>query len=304
MDYQAILEEIKQEIQPLFGKGKVANYIPALANVDPRKFGIAIETIKGEQFRVGSAEEKFSIQSISKVFTLALAVSLEADKLWKRVGLEPSGNPFNSLVQLEYEKGIPRNPFINAGALVVTDILLDYLEDPKADILNFVQKLACLNSIEYDYEVAASEKETGFNNVALVNFMKGHGNINHQVEKVLDIYFHQCSITMSCAELARACLFLANDGVVPYCNERILTQSQTKRLNAIMLTCGFYDEAGEFAFRVGMPGKSGVGGGIIGLIPGELAIAVWSPELNEHGNSLVGINVLELFTTKTGMSIF
>lgn len=304
MDYQAILNEIAQEVQPFFGKGKVANYIPALANINPGKFGIAIETISGDCFRIGDADEKFSIQSISKVFTLALAFSLEDDALWSRVGLEPSGNPFNSLIQLEYEKGIPRNPFINAGALVITDILLDHLEEPKASILEFVQKLACLDSIYYDKEVAESEKQTGFTNTALVNFMKAHKNIRHPVEKVLDIYFHQCAISMSCSELARACLFLVNNGIVPYCNDRILTESQAKRLNAIMLTCGFYDQAGEFAFRVGMPGKSGVGGGIVGLIPGELAIAVWSPELNEHGNSLVGINVLERFTSKTGLSIF
>lgn len=304
MNYQTILEEIEGEVRPFLGQGKVATYIPALASIDPDKLGIAVETVDGKCFQVGDANEKFSIQSISKVFTLALAFSLESDNLWLRVGMEPSGNPFNSLIQLEYEKGIPRNPFINAGALVVTDILLDYLDNPKEEMLAFVHKLACLDDIHYDLEVAASERETGFTNTALVNFMKGHRNIHHAVDRVLDVYFHQCSITMSCAELARACLFLANNGVVPYCKEQILTESQAKRLNAIMLTCGFYDEAGEFAFRVGMPGKSGVGGGIVGVIPGELAVAVWSPELNEHGNSLVGINALELFTTKTGMSIF
>ena len=304
MNYQKILEEIEQEVQPLIGQGKVADYIPALAQVNPSKFGIAIETIDGKQFQVGDANEKFSIQSISKVFTMAKAYSLEGDQLWTRVGMEPSGNPFNSLVQLEYESGIPRNPFINAGALVIVDILIRYMEHPKADILSFVQKLACLESISYDSEVAESERLTGFTNAALVNFMKGHGNIQYKVNQVLDIYFHLCSLSMTCSELARAFLFLANNGVVPYCKEGILTKSQTKRLNAIMLTCGFYDEAGEFAFRVGMPGKSGVGGGIVGVIPGKLAISVWSPGLNEHGNSLAGIKALELFTTKTEMSIF
>ncbi|MCB0547175.1 MAG: glutaminase [Phaeodactylibacter sp.] len=303
-DYPSILNEIAEAAKSEFGKGKVANYIPALAQVPAEKFGIALETIRGEQFGWGDSEERFSIQSISKVFTLALAFRLEGENLWKRVGLEPSGNPFNSLVQLEYEQGIPRNPFINAGALVVTDVLLEHYADPKAAILEFIHTLTGQNDIAYDLEVARSERETGYTNAALVNFMKSHGNIRHSVAAVLDVYFHQCSIAMSCRELARAFLLFANHGAIPATGERILTKSQAKRLNAIMLTCGFYDEAGEFAFAVGLPGKSGVGGGIVAIIPGELAIAVWSPELNEHGNSVLGIKALEMFTTLTGMSIF
>ena len=304
MNYQRILEDIAQAVQPEFGKGKVADYIPALAKVSPRKFGMAIETLAGERFAWGDAEERFSIQSISKAFTLTMAFALEGERLWQRVGLEPSGNPFNSLVQLEYEKGIPRNPFINAGALVLTDVLLDHYASPKAAVLEFVRKLAGLDDIYYDYDVARSEAETGYLNTALANFMKSHGNIHQEVERVLDVYFHQCSIALSCRELARAFLLFANHGALPGNGERILTMSQSKRLNALMLTCGFYDEAGEFAFRVGLPGKSGVGGGIVAIVPNELAIAVWSPELNEHGNSQVGIMALELFTTMTGRSIF
>lgn len=303
-NYPTILREIAEAAKPELGKGKVADYIPALAKVPAEKFGIALETIRGEQHQLGDAAERFSIQSISKVFTLAMAFQLEGENLWKRVGLEPSGNPFNSLVQLEYEKGIPRNPFINAGALVVTDVLLDHYVDPKAAILEFIHTLTGQEDIGYDEEVARSERETGYTNAALANFIKSHGNIRHPVEAVLDVYFHQCSIAMSCRELARAFLLFANHGAVPVTGERILTKSQAKRLNAIMLACGFYDEAGEFAFRVGLPGKSGVGGGIVALIPGELAIAVWSPELNEHGNSVLGIKALEMFTTLTGMSIF
>lgn len=225
------------------------------------------------------------------------------DQVWERVGMEPSGNPFNSLVQLEYENGIPRNPFINAGALVVTDILLDHLVEPNEEMLAFVRKLRGAE-VQFNKEVINSEKATGFTNTALVNFMKGYGNINHPVEDVLNVYFHQCSIEMSCAGLARAFLFLANGGIVPGSGERILTGSQVKRINAVMLTCGFYDEAGVFAYLVGLPGKSGVGGGIVAVIPGKLAIAVWSPRLNEHSNSIAGIKVLELFTSRTGMSIF
>ncbi len=303
-NYPQILYDIREAVQPLFGQGKVADYIPGLKNVDTHKFGIALVTLDGEEHIIGDATEKFSIQSISKVFTLTMAFSRVGEKLWERVDVEPSGTPFNSLVQLEYEKGIPRNPFINAGALVVTDELLSHLSDPKASILSYIRRLSGIDDIYYDYDVARSERETGFTNAALVNFLKSHNNIHNHVDRVLDVYFHQCSISMSCLELAKSFLFLANYGVIPYSGERILTSSQAKRLNAIMLTCGFYDQAGEFAYRVGMPGKSGVGGGIVAVIPGELAIAVWSPELNEHGNSMTGVMALELFTTMTGRSIF
>ncbi len=303
-DYQSILERIKQDVQPLFGKGRVATYIPALGNTDPKKFGIALETLEGEEYHIGDALERFSIQSISKVFSLTMAFALVGEVLWERVGVEPSGNPFNSLVQLEFEKGKPRNPFINAGALVVTDVLIQNLPDPKAAMLDFVRKLSGIPDIGYDFDIARSEQETGFTNTALANFLKSHGNLHSPIEEVLDVYFHQCAIMMSCRELAKSFLYLANHGVIPDTGERILTASQAKRLNAVMLTCGFYDEAGEFAYRVGMPGKSGVGGGIVSVIPGLLAIAVWSPELNERGNSVTGVMALELFTTLTGRSIF
>lgn len=303
-NYLNILQEIREEVLPLLGRGKVASYIPALQNVDSRRFGMALVTLDGEAFVIGDADERFSIQSISKVFTLALAFAKLGEDLWKRVGLEPSGNPFNSLLQLEYEKGIPRNPFINAGAMVITDVLISNFDHPKAAILDFVRQLSGIDDVYYDYDIARSERETGFVNAALANYLKSLSNIENNVETVLDVYCHQCAIKMSCRELAQSFLFLANHGIIPSGNTRILTTSQAKRLNAIMLTCGFYDQAGEFAFRVGMPGKSGVGGGIVAVIPGELAIAVWSPELNEHGNSLAGIKALELFTTKTGRSIF
>lgn len=304
MDYQGIIEEIAELVRPEFGKGKVADYIPALAKVPASKFGVALQTLDGGTYQVGDSEEPFSIQSISKVFALAQAYPICGEALWERVGMEPSGNPFNSLVQLEYEKGIPRNPFINAGALVITDMLLEHFSEPKRPILDFIRKLSGSDDVYYDYEVARSERQYGFTNAALVNFMKSHYNIKASVEQVLDVYFHQCSVAMSCRELANAFLLLANHGVLPRTGKRMLTKSQAKRINAIMLTCGFYDEAGEFAFCVGLPGKSGVGGGIVAVIPGELAIAVWSPELNGHGNSQAGIKALELFTTMTGKSIF
>ncbi len=303
MKYQAIIDEIHAEVQYLFGRGNVADYIPALAGVDARKLGIAVHTLDGECVEAGDSRERFSIQSISKVFNLALAMRIVGDEVFGRVGVEPSGNPFNSLVQLEQEKGIPRNPFINAGALVIADILLDHLDRPNEEMLAFVGKLRC-DDVRYDESVVESEKACGFVNKALGNFMKAHGNITHDVEAVLDAYYHQCAIEMSCVGLATSFLFLANGGVVPGTGMRVLTASQAKRVNAIMLTCGFYDEAGSFAYHVGLPGKSGVGGGIVAVIPGLLAIAVWSPELNRYGNSVLGIKVLELFTTRTGKSVF
>ncbi len=304
MDYSQIISEIYKEVKSYLGKGKVANYIPALEKVDPNKYGIAIATVGGDIIKIGDADDKFSIQSISKVFTLTMAFSKLGNKLWKSVDVEPSGNPFNSLVQLEHEHGIPRNPFINAGALVVTDKILREYSSPKNSILEFVRKVADNEDIYYDKEVARSEKNEASRNIALAHFMQSFGNIDNDVDRLIDVYCNHCALSMSSVDLAKAFLYLANNGVNPHNKEKILTKSQNKRLNSLMLTCGCYDESGEFAFRVGLPGKSGVGGGIVAVIPDKLSIVVWSPELNDYGNSYVGVETLERFTTKTGMSIF
>jgi glutaminase len=248
--------------------------------------------------------EPFSIQSISKVYTLALGFTFEGDKIWTRVGLEPSGSTFNSLVQLEYEHGIPRNPFINAGALVISDILVSHLENPKSSFLEYVRQRANNPSIQDDPQVARSERQAGFRNAAMANFLKSFSNLTNDVEEVIAFYCFHCSLAMNCVDLAKGFLFLANKGQCPWTHQKILTPSQTKRVNALMLTCGTYDAAGDFAFNVGLPGKSGVGGGIVGVIPNRLTVAVWSPGLNEKGNSFAGQYALELFTTKTGVSIF
>lgn len=304
MSYQSILENIYREVRPSIGRGVVADYIPALARVPADRFGMAVATIRGEQFRVGDADERFSIQSISKVFMLTLAFRHRGQRLWRRVGREPSGTRFNSLVQLEYENGIPRNPFINAGAQVVTDCVISHSRDARAGIRDFVRELAGSPDIDFDAEVARSEQATGNRNAALANFLKSFGNLENPVAEVLDVYFHQCALTMSCVELARASLFLANEGRVPATGKRVLNPRQTKRVNALMMTCGTYDAVGDFAYRVGLPGKSGVGGGIVAIIPRELAICVWSPALNAAGNSRAGTRALELFTTKTAISVF
>ncbi|MEX2494259.1 MAG: glutaminase [Nitrospirales bacterium] len=304
MNYQDILEEIHEDVRHMLPAGKVATYIPQLSSISPHKFGMAVQTIEGDSFHVGDALEHFSIQSISKVYTLALGFTFEGDKIWTRVGLEPSGSTFNSLVQLEYEHGIPRNPFINAGALVVSDILVSHLKDPQSSFLEFVRQRANNSSIQDDPLVALSEGQAGFRNAALANFLKSFSNLTNEVEDVLKFYYFHCSLSMSCVDLAKGFLFLANKGHCPWTNQQVLTQSQTKRVNALMLTCGTYDAAGDFAFNVGLPGKSGVGGGIVGVIPNRLTVAVWSPGLNEKGNSFAGQHALELFTTKTGVSIF
>jgi glutaminase len=304
MDYKDILQEIYDEVKPFLGKGKVADYIPALNNVNSSRLGIAVVTVDGQVFQIGDAETNFSVQSISKVFTLAMAFAELGENLWLSVGKEPSGNPFNSLVQLEHESGIPRNPFINAGALVITDKILSLSKKPKSAILNFVRKVSDNEDIYFDKAVAESEKDEASRNLALAHFMQSFGNISNDVDSLVDVYCHHCALSMNAVDLAKSFLFLANHGTNPFNGEKILTRSQAKRLNALMLTCGCYDESGDFAFRVGLPGKSGVGGGVVAIIPGELAIVVWSPELNEYGNSLVGVEALERFTTKLDKSIF
>ena len=304
MDYQAILEEIHAEVEPLLEMGEVASYIPELARVPATKFGMALITHSGDQFQVGDAAEPFSIQSISKLFTLTLAMRLEGDAIWQRIGREPSGTAFNSLVQLEYENGIPRNPFINAGALVVTDMILSHLENAHQTVLDFVRKLAQNKTITFDLKVAKSEKATGYRNVALANFIKSFGNMRNEPDEVLDAYFHHCAIAMTCADLARAGLFLVNKGRMPAIDEEIVKPNQAKYIKSLMLTCGTYDAVGDFAYRVGLPGKSGVGGGILAVMPGEFSVCVWSPGLNENGNSLAGTKALELLTTLTGISVF
>jgi glutaminase len=307
MDYQAVLEEIYQEVQPFLQEGKVASYIPALAKVEPNQFAMTLTLFDGTVYSVGNADTKFSIQSISKVFTFTKALNIYSKALYERLGREPSGSPFNSLVQLEYEKGIPRNPFINAGAIVVTDALTSHYKTPEntfTHILEFIQNVSDSKSIGYDAEVWHSEIEFGYRNMALANLMKSFGNLHNGVEDVVHTYFKHCSIAMSTKELSRSMLFLANHGVDPITKERFISISQAKRINAVMLTCGHYDASGDFAFHVGLPGKSGVGGGIVAIVPKVMSIAVFAPGLNSWGNSLAGTKALELFTTKTGLSIF
>ena len=305
MDLAPIIAAIVEEMRAAPDRGVVASYIPSLADVDPARFGIAIVTADGETFAGGDADTGFSIQSISKVFALTLALGKVGDQLWKRVGREPSGTVFNSIVQLEAEHGIPRNPFINAGAIVVSDVNLAG-HAPRAaigDLLRLIRYCASDETIAIDGAVARSEEETGERNRALAHFMRAYGTLHHPVELVLGLYFHACSIEMSCRQMAMAGRFLMLGGRHPE-GGRVVSAKRARRIAALMLTCGHYDASGNFAFRVGMPGKSGVGGGILAVVPGKASIAVWSPGLNASGNSQLGTLALERLADATGWSVF
>ncbi len=304
IDYQKIFNEIVAQVEKVDDFGKVATYIPELGNVNPKQLGIHLTTVSNDHYCIGDSGEKFSIQSIAKVWSLTLALKKLGSDTWKRVGIEPSGSAFNSLVQLEYEKGIPRNPFINAGAIVICDILVSLLENPELEFLEFIRESSGIENVDYCSKIANSEKLTGYRNYATAYLMKDFGNIYNDVERVLDFYFKLCSIKLNCKELCQAFLFLASAGVNPITNETVISPRRTKRINSIMQLCGFYDEAGEFAFRAGLPGKSGVGGGIVAIQPGQFCVTVFSPKLNKYGNSYKGMKVLEALTTKTKTSVF
>jgi len=306
LDWTAVLGEVAAKVLPYRGQGRVANYIPALASVDPMKFGFTVALGTGELHCIGDADERFSIQSISKVFTLSMALSQVGEVLWERVGREPSGSPFNSIVQLENERGIPRNPLINAGAIVVTDHLVERAgaDAMIAELLDRLRVRSGDDSVAIDEVVAVSEAGAGERNRALAHFMKAHGNLRNPVEETLRAYFCHCAIAMSCRQLARAGLFLAFDGCDPVSGERMASSESCRRINAVMMSCGHYDNSGDFSYRIGLPGKSGVGGGILVIAPRHGSIAVWSPGLNHAGTSLVGSVALEAFVKATGWSVF
>ncbi len=303
MHYQSILDSVAADVAPMVGGGKVADYIPALARVPIQQFGIAMCTVDGQQAAAGNARTPFSIQSVSKVLGLTLGLQALGADLWDRIGREPSGNAFNSLLQLEHEQGKPRNPFINAGALCVADRLVSAHAEPAQAFANLGLSLHGRPFV-FDDEVARSERATGFRNAALINFIKSFKQIDNDVEAVLDLYCRQCAIVSDCVQMAQAFGFLANAGVQPGNGKTILSSEQARRVNSVMLTCGTYDAAGEFAFKVGLPCKSGVGGAIIAVVPGQMVLCAWSPGLDETGNSMAARRALELFVTRTGLSVF
>lgn len=313
-DLAATIATIAADMAQVAERGKVADYIPELAGVPLTRFGIAVCTADGIVHAAGDADEPFSIQSISKIFALKLALDIAGDDLWTRVGREPSGSAFNSIVQLETERGRPRNPFINAGAIVVADIIAEASDDGDGGdrgaigaILRFIRAQAGSagnpdETVRVDPRVAYSEAATGFRNAALANYMKSFGNLRCPVDRVLDTYFHQCAIAMSCRQLARATRFLSAGGAAN--GVQVVTPERARRIAALMLTCGHYDASGDFAFRVGLPAKSGVGGGIVAVVPGRASIAVWSPGLGVQGNSVLGTLALEQLAAAMGWSVF
>lgn len=300
----SILQQLLQQCQPLHTQGKVADYIPALAEVAPESAAIAVATIDGQIHTAGAADKTFSMQSVSKVFGLVMAMNRLGDDLWQRVNMEPSGQPFNSIVQLEWEQGVPRNPVINAGAILVADVLVSHYSASKNAFLTFMRRLANDENIYADQKVYLSELEHGNRNAALAYLMKSFGNIEAEVPDVLAHYFHQCATAVNCRQLATSLLFLANRGVQPHSNEQICSRRDAHRVNAILSTSGMYDQSGEFAFKVGLPAKSGVGGAIVAIVPQFGVISAWSPALNSFGNSVVGMQLISLFAEELGLSLF
>jgi glutaminase len=301
-DLAQVLQEITDQMAGIEDRGKVASYIPELADIDPGQFAIAVATAEGELFSTGNAQTPFSIQSISKVFTLAIALGRLGDRLWQRVGREPSGQAFNSILQLEHEAGRPRNPFINAGAIAVTDAILAG-HKPKellAELMQFIRAAAEDDDIHINEAVARSETLTGHRNMALAHFMCAHGNLHNAPELTLGAYFHQCAVEMTVEQLAMAGRFLAGLPGAP----RLVSPARVRRINAMMMMCGHYDASGDFAYRVGLPGKSGVGGGILVIAPGRASVAVWSPGLNAQGNSQLGSDAMEILARRMRWSVF
>ncbi len=301
-----IVAEIAATLADEAERGSVADYIPELARVDPNQFALALVTADGTVIAAGDDEVPFSIQSVSKVFTLALALGRTGERIWDRVGREPSGDPFNSIVQLEHERGIPRNPFINAGAIVITDSILSHYAPKEAlgQVLQFVRFLADDDDIAIDPDVAKSELATGYRNAALANFMRAFGTVTRPPEQTLGVYFHHCAIAMTVRQLAMAGRFLAFGGRLSPTGPRAVSARMARQINALMLTCGHYDGSGEFAYRVGLPGKSGVGGGILAVVPGVASIGCWSPGLNKVGNSELASRALQMLAERTGWSVF
>lgn len=286
--------------------GEAADHIEGLAKVETDRFGIAVATIDGDVVAGGDADAAFPIQSISKVFSLTIALRAFGDEVWKRVGREPSGDPFNSIVDLERHEGKPRNPFINPGAIVIVDMLQALPKDHEGPrtVRDMLVAETGDKSIDVDREILRKETSAGFNNRALANLCKHFGNLEADVDAVIKPYVAQCALALNCRQLALAGRYLMRDGV----DGREADQSEearlSRRVNAMMLTCGQYDGSGDFAYRVGLPAKSGVGGGILAIAPDRASVAVWSPTLDENGNSLLGTLALERLSERMGWSVF
>lgn len=286
--------------------GRVATYIPELAKNNPNDLGVYLITLDGKEYYAGDHDKKFTMQSVSKVLTLMLSLMDNGKKVFEKVGMEPTGDGFNSIVNLEI-KDIhkPFNPMINAGAIATTSLIKGNTIDEKLNrIVDFTRKLANNPNIEINEKTFLSEKETGHRNRALAYFMKSYDIIEGNVEEILDIYFSQCSIEVTCKDIANISCVLANDGISIHTGERLVAKEICKIAKTIMSTCGLYDASGEFAVHIGIPAKSGVGGGIMAAVPHKMGIGVYGPALDEKGNSIAGIQILKELSEKLELTIY
>lgn len=305
--YGEDLKEMVEQVKLYTKNGKVADYIPALAKANTNDVAVAIYDGNDICFSEGNYDKMFTLQSISKVLTLALAlIDCGENIVFNKVGMEPTGDPFNSIAKLEsLNPSKPLNPMINAGALAVSSLIKGNTTGEKLDrLVNFIKKLSGNEEISYNQEVAQSEFETADLNRALAYFMKQHGVITGDIEELLDFYTMQCAIEVSCNDLARIGYALAHEGCHPMTNEQIIPREIARLVKTFMVTCGMYNASGEFAIRVGIPAKSGVSGGIVGAVPHKIGIGIYSPALDEKGNSLAGMKLLELLSERYQLSIF
>lgn len=302
-DLARIVAEVTEEITT--NAAEIEKAADAGLDYPPDWFGMAVATPDGGLFHGGYSHIRFPIQSIAKVFALELALEACGDKVFKRVGREPSGDPFNSIVDLERNKGVPRNPFINAGALVVCDILVEHKGDDASAraVVDFVRREAGLSDVILNDDVLESGRKGGDLNRAMMSFAKHHGNLHSDIDEVMEAYVHQCAIELSAQSLAKAGLFLTRTARTGDAAGDARAK-RTRRLLSLMTTSGQYDGSGDFAYRVGLPAKSGVGGGILAIVPQVASIAMWSNNLDRHGNSILGVRALELLADKADWSVF
>ncbi len=304
---QQNVNEWLESCRPLSWKGKVASYIPELAKAPIHTLGIQIMDIHGQQLAAGDCEYRFTIQSISKVFTLLLALMDHGEEaVFNKVGMEPTGDRFNSMLKLELvEPGIPFNPFINAGAIAISSLIVGSSPLDKAErIRDFCRQLANNATLDFDAAVYRSEAETADLNRSMAYLLKDNGVLEDSVEDVLDVYFHQCAIQATCADLARMALILTYDGIDPITHKQLIPRRYVQNAKTFMVTCGMYNASGQFAIQAGIPAKSGVSGGILSIVPGKYGIGVIGPSLNSKGNSIAGVKLLELLSTQFGWSLF
>lgn len=288
------LSRALEHARPHIGEGRVASYIPELSKADANDLGICVHTIDGQRCRFGDWERRFTIQSISKVINLAVALEHSgADAVFKRIRMEPSGSAFNSMQRISDNEDVPFNPMVNAGAITVCDLLLPLGIEKMIEIS---QKLCMDEGITLNEEVFESEWANSARNHSLAYLLQSKGVVRGNVEEVLRLYTQMCSLNVTAESLASLALLLANGGVHPETGRRILEEDVVKTVVTVMLTCGMYDGSGEFAVRVGLPSKSGVGGGILSVVPGEMGIGVYGPSLDEKGNSIAGQKALEFLS--------